>query len=194
MKRIFLDLETTGLSARDHAIWECAAILRDEWGCPDEEHVWQIRPNLDGADPEALEKCRFKERFVVPDGVDAVKVTPKGEPWGGGLWKMPIHEALFDMQDLLRDAHIIGANPAFDDSFLKALLQRHGRRIGWNYRLVCVENLVAGHLRQPLPVSLRKSAEAMGVKVDDDARHTALGDARLARDVYDAVMGGGPYE
>jgi hypothetical protein len=185
MKRVFLDSETTGLDARIHGIWEFAAILRDEWGTPDEEHVFQLRPNLETADPVALEKCRFNERFVVPDGVDAVRVMDDG-----GLWKMAIHEALFDMQELLRDAHIVGANPAFDDGFLKALMHAHERRVGWQYRLVCVENLVAGALKLPVPHSLRGSAEAMGVKVDDEGRHTALGDARLARDVYDAVMAG----
>lgn len=186
MKRLFLDLETTGLDPRTHHLWEFAAILRDEYGCADEEFVWQIRPSLDTADPVALEKCRFEERFLVPDGRDAVRVMSDG-----GLWKLEPHEALHDIQDLLRDAHIIGANPTFDDGFLKALMHAQGRRIGWQYRLVCVENLVAGALKLPGPLSLRKSAEAMGVKVDDDARHTALGDARLARDVYDAVMGGG---
>jgi DNA polymerase III epsilon subunit-like protein len=190
MKRVFLDLESTGLDPRYHHIWEFAAILRDEWGSPDEEHVWQLRPSLVDADPVALEKGRFEERFVVPDGVDAVKVVPEDDPWPG-LWRMERHEALSDIQDLLRDAHIIGANTAFDDSFLKALMHMHQRRIVWNYRLVCVENLVAGALKKPLPMSLSESAEAMGVKVDPDTRHTALGDARLARDVYDAVMGGG---
>jgi DNA polymerase III epsilon subunit-like protein len=184
MKRVFLDLETTGLDPRYYHIWEFAAIVRDEWGTPDEEHVFQLRPVLVDADPVALEKGRFKERFVVPDGIDAVKVMPDG-----GLWRMARHEALHDIQDLLRDAHIIGANPAFDDGFLKSLMRMHDRRIVWNYRLVCVENLVAGALKLPVPLSLRESAEAMGVKVDNDARHTALGDARLARDVYDAVMG-----
>jgi DNA polymerase III epsilon subunit-like protein len=186
MKRVFLDIESTGLDPQRDHIWELAAIVRDEWGMPDEEHVWQLRPILVDADPIALEKGRFDERFVVPDGVDAVKVMPDG-----GLWKLARHEALHDIQDLLRDGHIIGANTAFDDSFLKALMRMHERRIVWNYRLVCVENLVAGALKKPLPVSLSESAEAMGVKVDPDTRHTALGDARLARDVYDAVMGGG---
>lgn len=186
MKRLFLDLETTGLDPRYHHIWEFAAILRDEYGCSDEEHVFQIRTPLIAADPVALEKCRFEERFRVPDGISAVKVMDDG-----GLWRLELHEALHDMQDLLRDAHIIGANPAFDDAFLKSLMHMFDRRIVWNYRLVCVENLVAGALRKPLPVSLRESAEAMGIKVDPDACHTALGDARVARDVYDAVMGGG---
>lgn len=180
---VFVDTETTGLDPREHQVWEIALILRNELGMPDDEHVWQIRPDLDRADPVALEKSRFHERFLVPDSHNAVKVMKDG-----GLWKMPIHEALFDIQDILRDSYMVGAVPSFDDAFLKALLRTF--RIQWKHRLICVETLVAGALKQPVPLGLRKAAEAMGVKVDGDVLHTALGDARLARDVYDAVMGG----
>lgn len=178
----FLDCETTGLDPRIHEPWEVAFIVRDA-GDIDVERVWQLRPGLTEADPEALQIGRFDERFQVPDGWDAAEVLPDG-----GMFRMRLHEALHDIQAALSGAHLVGAVPSFDAGMLGALLQRHGRRIVWRHRLICVENLVCGRLGWPTPQGLRQSSEALGISVDDSGRHTALGDARLARDTYDAVM------
>lgn len=181
----FVDCETTGLRPEQgHRPWEVAVILREP-GLPDEEHVWQIRPNLDTADPVALDKGRFAERFTVPDDCEATWTTQ-----GEGPWRLSAGEASLEIQSILRGAYVVAAVPAFDDSMLKALLHDRKLRIVWQYRLICVENLVAGALRLPVPPGLKDAADAMGVKYDPAELHTALGDARLARDVYDAVMGG----
>jgi len=184
-KRCFIDVESTGLDPRVHRPWEIAIILR-EAGMPDEEHVFQLRPDLSAADPESLKIGRFEERFAVPDGVDATWATN-----GDGTWRLQRHEALWEIQSLLADAYLIAAVPSFDDSMLKALMRDHDRRIRWRYRLICVETLVCGALARPVPYGLKDAADAMGVKYDVDELHTALGDARLAKAVYDAVMAGG---
>jgi DNA polymerase III epsilon subunit-like protein len=181
----FGDVESTGLDPRVHRPWEIAAIIREP-GLPDEEHVFQLRPDLSKADPEALQINRFEERFAVPDGVDAT--------WrinGDGPWRLQLHEAVTEIQLLLADTHLVAAVPSFDDGMLKALMWDHQRLVRWKYRLVCVETLVCGALRRPVPEGLKAAADLMGVKYDPDELHTALGDARLARDVYDAVMAGG---
>lgn len=181
----FTDCESSGLHPEQgHELWELAVIVREPH-MPDVEYVWQIRPDLNLADPESLEISRFHERFIVPDGWDAVQIYEDGSQEKG-----QIARALYGIQDVLQDAYLVGAVPSFDDAMLKALVRRYDRPVLWRHRLICVETLVAGALRHPVPQGLRKAAEAVGVKVDDDARHTALGDARLARDVYDAVMGG----
>lgn len=188
---VFLDTETTGLDPRTHQIWEIGVILRDEYGL-ETEALWQIRPDLATADPKGLEIGRFHERFKVPEGVDAVQVDSDG-----GLWKLALHEMLHDFQDVVRGAHLIGAVPSFDDAFLKALLQPRDRRIGWHYHLCDVENLAVGYLAaKGEPLSPPWDSEVLSAKLGVDPsryeRHTALGDARWARDVYDAVMGGEP--
>lgn len=204
---VFLDTETTGLDPRTHQIWEIGAILRDEWGT-ETEYLWQIRPNLDTADPKSLEIGRFHERFLVPEGVDAVRVMEDGS-----LWKLALHEMLFDFQEVVRDAHLVGAVPSFDDAFLKALLQPLNRRIGWHYHLIDVETLAVGYLhgviaraidearmdgRTPLkfdrsrtnpPWDSEDISRAVGVNPAKFERHTALGDARWAKAIYDAVRG-----
>ena len=97
---------------------------------------------------------------------------------------------------------MVGSNPAFDAAFL-------GRLLGvwplpWHYRPVDVATLAAGNCYGagsatqfpgapigPPPWSSREMSRLMGVEPPgpDDA-HTALADARWARDVYDAATGG----
>jgi DNA polymerase III epsilon subunit-like protein len=189
----FVDCETTGLRPdHGHGIWELAVIIRRitanhadgadaEW---EEEHVWQIRPDLNDADPEALNVNDFVRRFKVPPEVDALWFPEfQREPVPQG-----IREAVRQIADLLDGAYLVGAVPAFDAMMLAHLLRSHGDEPRWRHRLVCVESLVAGAVGQRVPRGLQQAASAVGVWVDPEARHTAMGDTRVAREVYDAVM------
>lgn len=187
----FLDLETTHLSPAVGQLWEIGLIIRDDDG-DDVEYLWQVRPDLTGADPKALQIGRFHERFAVPDGWEAV-CFEDGQP----TFRLTLPELLFDLQDLLRDAVIVGSNPGFDVAFLTALLQRHGRKLPWHYRPIDIATLAAGSLYgagatvPALPYSSYVLSELVGVPHPDaEVGHTALGDARWARSVYDAVTGG----
>lgn len=193
IKLAFLDCETTGLDPfAGHTIWELAVIVRRlgenrvdgsdfEW---EEEHVWQIRPDLNTADPEALDMNGFFRRFKVPSGVDAL--------WFPEFQREPIQviriAAVTQIRDVLDGAFLVGAVPSFDAGMLTHLLLGHGLKPSWRHRLVCVETLAAAVLGEPVPQGLRHAATALGVEFDEAGRHTAMGDARLAMAVYDAVM------
>lgn len=208
----FVDTETTGLDPRRHDAWEIAVILRDPECAAagitryDREHIWQIRVPLDDADPKALEIGRYQERFVVPNGDAAVQLNPDGTIYQ----RLLLPEFLFDLQEVLKDAVLVGSNPAFDDAFLKKLLQAHGRRIGWHYRTIDVATLAVGLAYGKAEAAMKRTcdaswygkvsehlgfpwksyqaSEAVGVpRPAGDVAHTALGDARWARDVYDTV-------
>ena len=76
---------------------------------------------------------------------------------------------------------------SFDAERLSGMVRGHGACPGWHHRLLDVEAYAAGALGLPGPVGLRDTAALPGVKVDEEALHTALGDADLARAVYEAA-------
>ena len=196
---VFLDTETTGLDPREHEVWEIGAIVRED-SATDEEFRWQIRPRVDDADPKALKIGRFHERFTVPEFASAARVGAAG-PW---YFYKSIYELFSEVADVLQGAHLVGAVPSFDDAFLKEAFRIHSLKVGWHYHLIDVEALAVGYLHGrwaaagaagqrdvSLPWKSDDLSRALGVDPEQFDRHTALGDARWAKAIYDAVMGGG---
>lgn len=194
----FVDTETTGLDPRHHDVWEIAVIRREEGATV--ERQWQVRPDLEAADPEALIINRYAERFAVPSGWDAIEVLD------GAPLRLTLSEMLFDLQDFLAGCVMVGSNPAFDDTFLKKLLWAHARKVTWHYRTVDIATLAAGYRHgqaisgayggdfafpsdyPQLPYSSYELSRAVGIEPPSkDVAHTALGDARWAKAVYDQV-------
>lgn len=183
----FVDVESSGLDVwAGHRPWEVAAIIRHQDG-GETEHRWQIRIDADTADPVALEKGRYQERCLLPSHWEAAIIGNFSEP----VFKATAWAAVDHMRQVLHGVTLVGANVGFDREMLAALFHDHGLAPSWHYRPSCVENLVQGALRLPAVPGLKDAAELLGVKYDPDELHTALGDARLCRDVYDAVMAGG---
>lgn len=191
----FVDTETTGLDPDCHEVWEVGLILRDEEGV-EFEHCWQLPVDLGRADAVALTVGRFYERRQ----------------------DRPTHPRDFAAQfaEWTHGAHLVGAVPSFDAAFLSRLLRTYGACPGWHYHLIDVEALAAAHLITAFaacqelgnPVADGPSQEeallayppwksndlsrAVGVDPEDFDRHTALGDARWAKAIYDRVMGPAP--
>lgn len=109
-------------------------------------------------------------------------------------------------------AHIVGAIPSFDCDRMARLFARHGACPGWHYHLEDIEALAVGFaigrchgiaiagdvVRFPAAVEAAHTARAhpwrsedlsraVGVNPETFDKHTALGDARWAEAVYDAV-------
>jgi len=108
---------------------------------------------------------------------------------------------------LTRGAHLVGAVISFDEERLRRLLRANGECPMWHYHLVDVEAMAAGwigHLdstgdiehaawgyvddAEP-PWDSTNLSLAVGVDPEQFDRHTALGDARWARAIYDALAG-----
>ncbi|MET7713737.1 3'-5' exonuclease [Streptomyces sp. NPDC005407] len=198
----FLDTETTGLDPRRHEVWEIAVILRDTNGY-ETEHLWQIRQTEAHlrfiADPKALRINRYHDRIAVPGQADAADMLNDTAPVP--LRFMELAERL---HTVLKDAILIGSNPGFDAAFLHRLLG-----LGmppWHYRPIDVATLAAGFRHgqaashayggdyafasdyPSLPYRSYELSRAVGVEPPGpDTAHTALGDARWARDLYDAL-------
>lgn len=184
----FVDTETTGLDPDVHQLWEVALILRDDEGT-ETERLWQLPVDLGRADPFALNIGQFYERRNENSDLS--------------------HPADFaqDFADLTWGAHIVGAVPSFDEERLRRFLRSHGACPGWHYHLIDVEVLAVGRLMgyalswgvetpqgkdaielATPPWDSSKLSRGIGVNPDAFEKHTALGDARWAREIYDVVM------
>ncbi|MFC8983887.1 exonuclease domain-containing protein [Streptomyces sp. NPDC057115] len=188
----FVDTETTGLDPFQHDAWEIAVVLRRDGN--DTEHVFHIEPDLTNAEPKALEINRYFERTSNPDWA-----------WGD---RQTVANQLYA---LLNGAVMVGSNPAFDAEMIAHLFGRYyDQPKPWHYRTIDTTTLAVGALygrasewtRKDCDAAwYRKVAKAVGwpwrsydvsrhVEVEPPAKavaHTALGDARWARDVFDAV-------
>lgn len=161
----YVDIETTGLDPIRHDIWEIGLIVDGQ------EYEWQLPVSVGKADSAALRINRYYER-----------VKPHSDTASSPA------NAAYNLARLTAGRHIVGAVPSFDVGFLEPWLRSYNYCSAWSHRLICVETLAAGKLGI-LPAGLGKMAEKLGVTVDPTAAHTAIGDARLARAVYQAVMG-----
>jgi hypothetical protein len=197
-KLCFIDTETTSLRP-DRRAWDIAVIVRED-GKPDVEHQWFVSHgdlDLGNADGMALKIGKFYDRHP--------QANYRDDAWHE---VMDEDEVLQHVEAITRSAHLVGAVPNFDAEVLAARMRAHGLCPAWNYHLIDVEALIVGYvahkaktLREkfpdtnfetwpPLPWKSDALAEAVGVKVREEDRHTALGDARWVRDIYDAVIDG----
>jgi hypothetical protein len=173
---VFMDTETTGLSLTDE-IWEFAGIRREADGTQTELHLFI---HHDDAKCAALPKS-FRDdhqaRWVSREAVWAPCAAETIAEFMGG------------------NAHIVGAVPNFDTERIALLLRAHGLTPAWHYHLIDVENLAVGYImaRQQVSVSLPWNSDDLsrliGVEPPTDARHTAMGDAIWAAEIYDRIMG-----
>ncbi len=213
MTTAFCDVETVRLASNQgSAIWECAVILREDNAPYDTEFLYQIRPDLKAADAMALriggyyERCRVADR---PVGSGIVLAGPKLAK--GKAQPRQAHLIAGDLARLLDGALIVGANPWFDVGHVDAFLREHNHALAADYHMRDIASVVAGYLAgervatrnakfvgaypadtaEPellTATKLTDVAVAMGFNPAAYKTHTAMGDARLVRDVWNAVF------
>ena len=205
----FVDTETTSLRP-DRRAWDIAIIRVDD-DHPD-GLVAQFFIDLDSldlpnSDPFSLRVGRFWGRHPQALALQSFRSIETVPVDGGGLYPSeslhPLRGAVLTesraaqvVAAYTHGAHFVGAVPSFDAEVLAALLRDNWLTPSWHYHLIDVEVLAAGWLardgRAPAPPWRSDDvAAALGVDAPDDGElHTALGDARWARRIYDRVMGG----
>lgn len=168
----FIDCETTGLEPDRHEMWELAVILRAPGKDP-VEGTWQLPVDLVTADPTSLQINHFYERYDAE-----MNDTPR--------------LAAREIATMLDGATLIGSIPSFDAAFVDRFLRRNGSAPSWHYRLLCVESLAAGRLGLRPPWDTNEMGARLGCPKDPATQHTAMGDARWAMKVFDAVYASTP--
>ena len=185
----FVDTETTGLSLDDD-IWDFAVITRVP-GQPDVETQFYVEHDL-------IRAAQLPEPFRADHDARYNPATA-----------MTRHIAAHHIGRLLDRAIIIGAVPSFDTTRIEWMRMGYSLTpaVTWHYQVIDVETLIMGYkhgifaesellhpgtrVRQiidatPLPPwDSHILTASVGVKGADE--HTALGDARWARDAFDAV-------
>lgn len=205
----FIDTETAGLDPDRHMIWELALIVDDR------EYLWQFPIDETTADPFSLDIGRYWERRwpIVRGGdggpdakyhSDMAARAIHGDP--SARLSGPTGPAMRIVQALTAGRHLVGAVPSFDEERLRKLMRDAGLMHRYHYHLIDVEGLALGYLhglRQAdpegavagdlaaigLPWKSSELWKAIGVDVDQFDKHTAMGDARMAKAIYEKICG-----
>jgi DNA polymerase III epsilon subunit-like protein len=197
---VFIDCETVSIDPGPLSIWELAIIEREMGaGRADSESLWQIRPDLHAASAIALGVGGYYERCTVRHWAVG-EVRPIACPTDEFPDEKPLPigygQLAASLASRLAGATLIAANPTFDAGHLAAFLHGAGECLTADYHYLDIGSMVRGWaaaqgMLMPYPLKLAQAARAAGIDPQLYDVHTALSDARLVRDVFDAVMAGG---
>lgn len=188
-----MDTETTDLNPHTRETWEVGLIIREP-GQPDRERaIIVVDADFTVANVYSLDVGRAYERHP--------KFTGRTETGEHAPEYLTQAETAAQVEAETRKATIVGMVPDFDKANFEVLLNRHGWPFAGHYHLVDVENLIVGYLRGqrsagrdvPDPGLPRWESDELSRMVGveppgEQDRHTALGDARWVRDLWDVVM------
>lgn len=162
MTLCYIDTETTGLDPRIHQPWEVCYWREGER----EPTTVRLPHTLEHADLQALNIGRYWERCGAVDLRGNL-----GAPW------MVAHA--------LRGVTLVGSNPAFDAAMLTRVI---GTAV-WHHRMIDVSNvaMVVANVDRPMGLAeIREWLANSGYDIPEPD-HTAEGDVRTTRAVYEAL-------
>lgn len=185
MSLVFVDTETTGLDPTRHELWEIAVIEEDGT-----EYEWRMPPNLAKADPGALRVNHYYDRIeAVRQELRKSRAVTLADAEYKFFDGRTARVIAGEVAVLLANKQIVGSVPDFDAAFLAPFLRANGQAPAWHYHLVDVETLAAGWLGLAPPWDSDEITKRLGIESPEGLKHTALGDARWAKAIYDRVLG-----
>ena len=161
----FIDTETTGLDPRIHQPYEVCRWREDE---PEPRSAW-LQHTLDHADRQALNIGGYWDR--------------KGYAAMDGGWMRT--EPPRTLALVLEGVTLVGSNPAFDAAMLTSYI---GAPV-WHHRMIDVASGAMWVLGTDRPLGLAEASQRLrdlGHTIPEPG-HTAEGDVRTTRAVYDAL-------
>lgn len=211
LDHVFCDTETTGLNPDTHEIWEFGGIRRSFEGSPhfdagkvagvvpnpevagehlqysEKEKVLQIVVDMSLADPFALKVGNFYER--------SQQYRARRSFIGDSeRYALDTIDAAIEIEEFTHGATLLGLNIAFDFERLGRLMRNNGVCPSFHYHPVDISASAAAFLAASRGTALHTShtniglSEALNVPVPEGMeKHSALGDARWAMAIWDAM-------
>jgi len=185
MKRLFFDLETTGLDHKVNGVHQVAGIIEVD-GVEVDEFDIKVRPHH----LAKIDKTALDIGGVTLDIVAGYQ--PIGDGYKELISRLAPHVSKFDKMDKM---HLVGYNNAsFDNQFLRAFFAQNGDKYfgSWFWSDTHdVMVLASKHLekrRHEMPnFKLATVAEMLGISVKSDNLHDGIYDVRLTKEIYDIV-------
>lgn len=158
----FIDTETTGLDPRIHQPYE-VCIWREDWAEP---NTYYPGHTLEFADQQALKVGGYFARDFRPSLDNSLSTA-------GSLTRH------------LNGVTLVGSNPAFD----AAMLTRYIGAPVWHHRMIDVSNVAMVVFNEDRPLGLAAIQERLANSGHEipEPDHTAEGDVRTTRAVYEAL-------
>ena len=187
IKKLFFDLETTGVDERQNGIHQIAGCLEVE-GAVVEDFNWKVAPNPKAKiTQEALDVCGVSEEQI--RAYESMEVVFK-------RFKAMLRRHC-DPYDTTDKIYLVGFNNAsFDNKFLRAwFAQNNASYFGaWFLAgsldvMVLAGQYLIDRRAQMLNFKLSTVAQAIGIPVDGARLHDAYYDIELTREVYRIVTG-----
>lgn len=172
---VFVDTECTGLRPDDE-IWEFAGLRRYLDGSSSWLHM-------------LIEHDEMRAATGLPEPFRSQYLARRGSPEE----RWPRKRAAIAIAEFLSgDAVMVGAVPTFDSLHLTMLLRQYGILAPHLYAVIDVEALAAGSLtragrRVRIPLNGEQLSRDLGVDPSRYERHTAVGDVKWVRALYDRI-------
>lgn len=184
MVKVFLDLETSGLSKYKHGVWQLACIVFKENKRVNEfERKFTILDDKE-SDPEA-----FKNAEITIEELAELPEPNKAFGEFKSLLEVYINPYNSDQK-----AHMYAYNARFDEKFLRQWFYDMGDRYfgSWFwFPPVDVMNLAVEHIGEEryLLDNFKQGtvAEYLGIEVEKERLHDALYDIELTKKIYDKL-------
>lgn len=184
MKKLWIDLETTGLNPRKHSVVQIAGIVEID-GVHKESFCYKVRPLKGSAvSRQALE--------VIGSTVEDLKGYPNPPLIKQEL--LDIFNKYIDPYDKTDKFYFLGYNARFDYDFLRAWFEKqlfsYFGSFFW-FPPIDIMNMVAhnlmGEREKLINFKLFQVCKYLGIEVKESELHDALYDIELTKQLYERI-------
>lgn len=183
MPKLFhIDVETTGVDDRIHALVQLSGIIEID-GQEVERVNLDIRPfKGDKVSKEALE--------VTGNTIEGLREYPDAKEQYSRFTQ--VMEKYVDRFNRADKFYFIGYNSRFDEGFVRRFFEKCGDTYfgSWfHWPAIDVSNLAAIHFMQnggkPNSMKLMSVAEALGIEIDEESAHDAMYDIIITKQIFE---------